>query len=116
MRIRYTGRQETFEPLRDKTLHNVLRQQFVTEFGYGDKVIFAEAMIERILATIEAFTASGTQVKPGQIVWMAVADDGRKHARVRMRDTPQVGVVLDLVTEEELAELAAGQAYKVVRQ
>ena len=33
-----------------------------------------------------------------------------------MRDTPQVGVVLDLITEEELAELEAGQEYKVVRQ
>lgn len=116
MRPRRTYRQETFGPLRDKTLYNVLRHQFVTEFGYGDKVIFAEAMIERLLETISAFTEARTRVKPGQMVWMAVADDGYKHAKQRMRDTPQVAVVLDLVTEEELAALEAGQDYKAVRQ
>jgi hypothetical protein len=40
-----TDRQQTYEPLRDKTLFNVLRQQFVSEFGYANKVIFAEVMI-----------------------------------------------------------------------
>ncbi|MCK4451029.1 MAG: hypothetical protein KAX26_10590 [Anaerolineae bacterium] len=36
-----TRRQRNFSPLRDKTLSSVLRQLFVTEFGYESKVIFA---------------------------------------------------------------------------
>ena len=46
-------RDRSFSPLRDKTLVNVLRQLFVTEFGYGKKTAFAELMIERILDVVE---------------------------------------------------------------
>lgn len=116
MTRRRSDRQETFSPLHDKTLQNVLRHQFVTEFGYENKVIFAEAMIERILQTVASFTRSAPQLKPGQLLWMAVPDDGRKHTKKRMRDTPQVPVILDLVTDEELAALAAGIPYPSVRR
>jgi hypothetical protein len=37
---RRTPRQETFSPLRDKTLANVLRRLFITEFGYEKKAIW----------------------------------------------------------------------------
>ena len=116
MKQRRTDRQETFSPMRDKTLANVLRHQFVTEFGYENKVLFAEAMIERILETVESFTEPATLLKPGQMLWMAVPDDGRKHTKKRMRDTPQVAVVLDLITDEELAALEAGEEYQTVRR
>ena len=98
-------RERNFSPLRDKTLTSVLRQLFVTEFGYENKVIFAEAMIERILETIEAFVKPAALLEPGQMLWMAVADDGRKHARKPMKEIPQVPVVLDLVTDQDLQAL-----------
>jgi hypothetical protein len=116
MRYRRTGRQETFSPLRDKSLKNMLRHQFVTEFGYENKVMFAEAMINRILQTVETFTRPADQLRPGQFLWMAVVNDGRKHSRKRMRDTPQVPVILDLVTDEDLEALAEGQDFKAVRR
>lgn len=116
MKKRRSDREETFAPMRDKTLKNVLRHQFMTEFGYENKVIFAEAMIERILQTVANFTAQAARLKPGQMLWMAVPNDGRKHTKKRMRDTPQVSVVLDLVTDEELAALEQGQPYADVRQ
>jgi hypothetical protein len=116
MRRRHTGRQETFSPLRDKTLENILRHLFVTEFGYERKVVFAEVMIERIIETIEAFVKPAALLKPGQMLWMAVANDGHKHAYTRMRDTPQVPVVLDLIPDEDLAALADHEDFRVVRR
>lgn len=113
---RPTDRQETFSPLRDKTLANTLCQIFVAEFGYENKVIFAEAMIERILETVEAFVKPAALLKPGQLLWLAVANDGRKHAQKPMKEIPQVPVILDLVTDEDLRTLAAGEAYRSVRQ
>jgi len=115
MKKRRTDRQETFSPMRDKTLKNVLRHQFVTEFGYENKIIFAEAMIKRILQTVENFTKPAALLKPGQMLWMAVPHDGRKHTKKRMRDTPQVPVVLDLVTDDDLAALAQGATYPSTR-
>jgi hypothetical protein len=116
MRRRRTGRQETFSPLRDKTLDNVLRHLFVTEFGYERKVVFAEVMIERIIEMIETFVKPAALLKPGQLLWMAVANDGRKHTYTRMRDTPQVPVVLDLVADEDLAALADSEQFQAVRR
>lgn len=112
---RRTYRQGIFAPMRDKTLDNVLRQLFVTEFGYENKVIFAEAMIERILETVEAFVKPAALLRPGQLLWMAVANDGRKHAHQPMKEIPKVPVVLDLVTNEELQTLAQGLDYRTVR-
>ena len=116
MRYRQSSRQETFSPLQDKTIHHVLCQLFITEFGYDNKVLFAEAMIDRILETIQAFTHPASLLRPGQMLWMAVAHDGRKHAYQRMRDTPQVPVILDLVTTDELQALSNGQDYPSIRR
>ena len=111
-----THRQEMFEPLQQKTLVNVLRQLFVAEFGYENKVIFAEAMIERILQTLETFTQPAALLKPGQLLWMAVAHDGHKHAHKPMQEVPQVPVVLDLVANEDLQALADGTEYRAIRR
>jgi len=109
-------RERNFSPLRDKTLTNVLRHLFVTEFGYANKVIFAEAMIDRILETIDAFVKPASLVRPGQMLWMAVANDGNKHLFKSMKDTPQVPVVLDLVTDHDLQALADSQDLLVLRR
>lgn len=111
-----TDRQETFLPMRDKTLVNILRQLFVTDFGYENKVLFAEVMIERILETLEAFIQPASILKPGQMLWMAVRNDGSKHAHKSMKEIPQVPVVLDLVSDDDLEALARGEDYWVVRR
>ena len=116
MKQRRTHRQRDFAPLRDKTLSNVLRHLFVTEFGYDNKVLFAEAMIQRILATLEAFVKPAAMLKPGQLLWMAVIRDGHKHAPQAMKETPQVPVVLDLLTDDDLQALSDGQSFVSVRR
>jgi hypothetical protein len=113
---RRTDRQGTFSPLRSKTLFNVLRHLFATQFGYQDKLVFAEVMIERILETVDAFTKPAAVLKPGQLLWMAVANDGSKHAHKPMQEIPQVPVVLDLVTDEDLKALADGHEFRLVRR
>ena len=109
-------RERNFAPLRDKTLASVLRHLFVTEFGFDKKVIFAEVMIERILEVLETFLQPLPLLKPGQLVWMAVRRDRRKHTFESMKDTPKVPVVLDLVTDDDLQALAEGEAFLKVRR
>lgn len=109
-------REETFAPLKDKTLANVLRQRFINEFGYEHGPVVAEAIVREILKTVAAFMRPVTQVRPGQLLWMAVAHDGCKHAHQQMQDIPMVPVVLDLVTPEELAALTRGESYEEIRQ
>lgn len=116
MRQRGTQRQETFSPLQDKTLFSVLRHLFVTEFGYDNRVIIAEAIVERLLETLDAFMKPGSLLEPGQLLWMAVAHDGNKHTHRPMRDIPQVPIILDVVTDEDLQALSDGEAFPTVRR
>jgi hypothetical protein len=109
-------REHVYAPLRDKTLRNVLCHLFVTQFGYGDKAIFAEAIVERVLSTLEQYLYPVQSLKPGQMLWLAVAHDGHKHANQAMREIPLVPVVLDLVTDDELQALAQGQPYLQTRR
>lgn len=114
---RLRPRQERiYSPLRDKTLNSVLCHQFVTEFGFENKVPIAEVMIERILDTIESFLQPYCFLRPGQLVWTAVQNDGRKHTFRSMKQTPQVPVILDLVTDEDLQALADGEPFQTVRR
>lgn len=114
--MRISNRQRTFAPLQDKELESVLLRLFVDEFGYANKVIFAEVMIQRILDTLAAFMKPRSLMKPGQLLWMAVANDGSKHAGQPMKEIPKVPVVLDLITQEDLQSLADGQKYIEVRR
>lgn len=116
MRHHRTDRQNIFSSLQEKELESVLLTLFVEEFGYENKVIFAEAMIQRIVETFKAFTKPRSSLKPGQLLWMAVANDGSKHTHQRMREIPQVPVVLDLITQEDLRRLTDGEPYIEVRR
>lgn len=111
-----THRSRNFSPLRDKSLANALCHLLVTKFGYHKKVMFAEKMIEHILDTIELFVRPSSLLQPGQMVWMAVADDGRKHTFKSMKEIPQVPVILDLLTDGDLKALADGVDFKTVRR
>jgi len=109
-------RHRNFSPLRDKTLVNVLRQLFAGEFGYENKMVFAEIMIQRILDAVDAFVKPASMIKPGQMLWMAVPDDGHKYAHRPMKDTPQVPVVLTVVADEDLEALADGEDLITIRR
>jgi len=108
--------ERTYSPLQDKTLASILRHLFITEFGYGQKVVFAEVMITRIFETLEPFLQSVSLLRPGQLLWMAVRRDQRKHTFEWMKDTPKVPVILDLVADEDLAALAKGEPLINIRR
>lgn len=111
-----THRSRNFSPLREKSLVSALVQLLVTKFGYGPKVIFAEQIVEHVLATIDAFVKPASLLKPGQMLWIAVADDGRKHTFKSMKDIPQVPVILDVLTAADLKALADDVDFTTVRR
>lgn len=109
-------REPTFSPLQAKSLQSVLLRLFVNEFGYENRVIFAKAMIQHILETLDTFTKPRSLLKPGQLLWMAVANDGKKHAQQPMEEIPKVPVVLDLITQEDVQRLVDGEEFYDIRR
>ena len=103
MRRRST-RYRDYHPLLAKTVPNALLTLFIEQFGYGDKVVLAQAMIERILDTLMDILQPATLVKPGQMVWLAVPTDGPKYAHQPMDKLPKKRVTLDLITLEDIKQ------------
>ena len=115
MRRRST-RYRDYHPLLAKTVPNALLNLFIEQFGYGDKVVLAEAMIERILDTLMELVQPSTLVKPGQLVWLAVPVDGPKYTHQPMDKLPKKRVTLDLITFEDIKRLEQGVSIPEIRR
>jgi hypothetical protein len=109
-------RGDSFAPLRDKTLQSIVLRLFVEEFGYAGKELIARALVERLLEVLEAFWPPHERLRPGQLLWMAVACDGRKHTHAPMHELPLVPVVLDVLHDDDFRALAEGRPWPEVRR
>jgi hypothetical protein len=87
-----------------RSLPDLLVRKFLTEYGYDHGPVIARAIVEDILATIEACYPE--RVPPKTVVWLAVRREwnGRRKG---LDVTDLVPVQLRLVTEEEIALLMA---------
>jgi hypothetical protein len=113
---RQSTRYRDYHPLLAKTVPNVLLNLFIEQFGYGDKVVLAQAMIERILETLMDILKPAALVKPGQMIWLAVPADGPKYAHQPMAKLPKKQVTLDLITLEDIKRFQQGVPIPEIRR
>jgi hypothetical protein len=87
-----------------RSLPDLLVHKFLTEYGYDHGPVIARAIVEDILATIEACYPE--RIPPKTVVWLAVRREwnGRRKG---LDITDLVPVQLRVVTEEEIALLMA---------
>jgi hypothetical protein len=87
-----------------RSLPDMLVRKFLTEYGYDHGPVIARAIVEDILATIEACYPE--RIPPKTVVWLAVRREwnGRRKG---LEVTDLVPVQLRVVTEEEIALLMA---------
>ena len=72
-----TPKQETLGPLLSKSLRNMIRHKFITEYGYRDSVPLAEYITDDLVALIERVMLDSSAIKPGQLLWLAVEREHR---------------------------------------
>lgn len=77
---------------------------FETEFPHFFGPYIRDLLADKIISFLEAITPDITSVRPGQILWMALDMNTRG-------DSPKrkfVPVILDLITEDDVAKLTRG--------
>lgn len=84
-------------------LCHLLQTEFPGVFGPSVTQLFAE----RIDALFERFHPDRSRLRPGQVLWIAVAADDPPARNKRIEDTRLIPIVLDLVTAEDIAETIA---------
>ena len=100
--------ERAFRPLQDKTLRAMIRQRFISEYGYSDALPIAEFITDDLMRLIHQVSQPYERLQPGQMVWLAVPHDlPREYHGKRLGDLPLQPIVLSVLTEEDVKELQA---------
>lgn len=103
--------ERAFRPLRDKTLRAMIRQRFISEYGYADAVPIAEFITDDLMALIHQVSQPYERLQPGQMVWLGVPLDlPREYHGRRLGELPLKPIVLSVLTEEDVQELQAARS------
>jgi len=98
--------ERTFRPLRDKTLQAMIRQRFISEYGYSDAIPIAEFITQDLMQLIHQVSQPFERLQPGQMVWLGVPTDlPREYHGKRLGNLPLQPIVLSVLTEEDVQEL-----------
>lgn len=98
----------TYGPLSQQTLEAVLKRELLTNFGFENMGVVADVLIQRFLAIIEEYAPSQKRLRPYQTLVLAVDKHEKFGYGKRMEQCQLVPVVINLITPEELQELADG--------
>lgn len=98
--------QATYGPLKAKDLHGILRRELMEQFGFEHMGLIADALIDRFLEILDAYSPDRVRLLPGQVLYLAVAKDQHGAPGKAMAATKLVPVRLTLVAAEDLDAIA----------
>jgi hypothetical protein len=95
--------------IQQKSLENMIKRELVLNYGYDNKLAIAESLAARIMELFNTYAPDRDQIKPFQVLWMAVDQYDPPGQGKTIAETACKTVVVDLWTDEELQELADGR-------
>lgn len=95
--------------IQQKSLENMIKRELVLNYGYDNKLAIAESLAARIMELFHQYAPDREQVKPFQLLWMAVDQYDPPGQGKTIAETAHKTVVIDLWTDEELQALADGR-------
>jgi DNA-binding CsgD family transcriptional regulator len=110
-------RERLWGPERSRTLKSRLYTLLRDELGLGRQPKVARLLVDEIAAVVEATLADATAMKPGQIHVLAPeVGQGPSWQGRRLEDKKMKPVVLNLVDQEDVERLVAGEPLRAVRR
>jgi hypothetical protein len=104
-----------YGPLSQQTLEAVLKRELMTNFGFENMGVIADVLIQRFLALIEEYAPLQKRFRPYQTLVLAVDKNEKFGYGKRMEQCKLVPVIVNLITPEELRELAEGVKLQELR-
>jgi hypothetical protein len=100
-------REAQYRPQAAKTLRQSLISFITREFPRLGGPWVIDLFVDKLLALVDTYRFHRQQLKPGQVVWPAVAVDERPRYRQPMTRLRQVPVIVTIVSQEDIADLRA---------
>jgi hypothetical protein len=104
-----------YGPLCQQTLEAVLKRELMTNFGFENMGVIADVLIQRFLAIIEEYAPGQSRLRPYQTLVLAVDKNEKFGYGKRMEQCKLVPVIVNLITPQELQELADGVKLQELR-
>ena len=110
-------REAQYRPLTAKSLRNRLYSFIKWEFPRLGGSWVVRAFVDKLLEIVDSYRFFHGKLKPGQMIWPAVAVDERPVYRKPMWRTRQVPVIVTVVNQDDIDELRKGASrYKLMKQ
>lgn len=100
-------REVQYRPQAAKTLRQALIGFITREFPRLGGPWVIELFVDKLLEFVEAYRIAANRLKPGQVLWPAVAVDERPGYRKPMTRTRQVPVIITVADQDDIADLRA---------
>lgn len=107
---------ETYGRLQEKTLRNIMIKQLIENYGYENKLRIAETMVDDLLDLAEEFIPKEKRLKPGQIMWSAVAVDDKNTQGKKLSQVKLLPVKLTIMNEQDIIDYKEGESLKEIRK
>jgi len=104
-----------YGPLAQKTVQNVLKKELLTNFGFSEMGLIADALIKRFLEILDEFSPESIRLLPYQTLVLGIDIKEKRGYGKRMVQTKLKPVIVTLFTPLELEELANGASLKKLR-
>jgi hypothetical protein len=95
-----------YGPLATKKLENILKRELMEQFGFENMGLIADSLISRFLEIVAEYTPEQKRILPGQVLWLAVAEDERTAPGKPLWKSRLVPVILTVVSSEDLESMA----------
>lgn len=116
MNLRPSDRETQYRPQAGKTLREVLRRFIAREFPRLGGPWLIQLFVDRVLQLVDQYQIDQDKLRPGQVLWPAIAVDecpGYRKPTVAMRQVP---VVLTLADQDDVADLRQGVPWTTILQ
>jgi hypothetical protein len=104
-----------YGPLSQKNMHNIIKKELITNFGFENMHIIADVLIERVLKIINECSVEKERITPYQTIAFAVEKNEKLGYGKTMSETKLIPVIITIITQEELIELASGRYLRDLR-
>jgi len=107
---------DIYRSIEQKTFRSALFHFVKKEYGFTMGNLALDRFCGDVEELVKEYYPSRDHIKPGQMIWYAVAEDEKPSYAKRIAETKMVPVVLTIVSEEDIEEMKKGTKLSEIKK